>query len=147
MWRRKKVILIALLAGVVLFASTAGIVLAQTGDEDSSQPKTLMARVADILGIGQPELENAFTQARSEMGTATLDSYLQNLIDQGKITEEEAKQYKEWWQARPDMAPFQQQLREWQQAKPDITLPGPQGSFGNYGFRGGMRGGYGFRSW
>jgi hypothetical protein len=147
MWRRKKVILIALLAGIVLFASTAGIVLAQTGDEDDSQPKTLMCRVAEILGIEEQELEDAFTQARSEMEAAALDTYLQDLVDQGKITEEEAKQYKEWWQARPDMAPFQQQLREWQQARPDITLPGPQGGSGDFGFRGGMRGGCGFRGW
>jgi len=138
MWRRKKPILIMSLALAVLVGSVAGVALAQTGTGGSGQSKTLFARVAAILGIDQQKLESAFAQARREMQEEALDNYLKNLIDQGKITQEQADQYKKWWQARPDMEPFRQQLRAWQQARPDIPLPGP---FGGPGFHGMKRGG------
>ncbi len=123
MWRSKKLIIVAILTAVVLVGIIGGIALAQENGEDNgdnSQPQTLLARVAAILGIDQQELEDAFTQAKSEMRDEALDSYLQNLVDQGKITQEEADQYKAWWQAKPDMEPYRQQLEEWQQARPDI---------------------------
>ena len=160
MWRSKKFIIAALLATVLLVGSAGGIVLAQENGDDS-QPKTLLARVAEKLGIDQQELEDAFAQAQSEMRDEALDSRLQNLVKEGKITEEEAVQYKAWWQARPDVEPFQQQLREWQQARPDMLpelkewqqaepdmpLPGPFGRFGRHGFDGGMKWGAGRYFW
>jgi hypothetical protein len=148
MWRSKKFIIIAVLAAtVVLVGSTAGVVLARAGSggdsqtgvtqasDNASQSKTLLARVAAILGIDQQKVENAFVQARTEMRDEALDNYLNNLVAQGKITQEQADQYKTWMKSRPDMSQYQQQLREWQEAKPDITLPG---GFGGRGFRGGM---------
>ena len=156
MWRSKKFIVVALVAALVLVGATAGVVLAQTGSGDdsqpktllasdnASQPKTLLARVAAILGIDQQKVENAFTQARTEMRDEALDNYLKNLVDQGKITKEQADQYKAWVKSRPDMSQYQQQLKEWQQARPgippelkewqearpDTLLPGRFGRFG-----------------
>ena len=85
MLRSKKFIVITLLAIVGLAGSIGGMALAQTGDGDSSQPQTILARVAEILGIDQPELEDAFAQARDE----TREARLQYLLDQGKITQEQ----------------------------------------------------------
>ncbi len=148
MWRRKKlIIIIGLLAAVLLVGSVGGVVFAQTENGDDSQPKTLMERVAEKLGIGQQELEDAFTQARSEMRDEALDSYLQKLVDEGKITQDEADQYKAWLQSKPDTTQYQQQLEEWQQAKPDVPLPGNFGRFGDQGFGGGMKGGGGHYFW
>ena len=98
MRRSRKLILIALLAVVVLAGSIGGAALAQAEDEDSSQPETLLTRVAEILGIDQQELENAFAQARSE----TKDEHLQYMIDQGIITQEQADEHKTWMESRPD---------------------------------------------
>jgi len=149
MWRSKKFILIVVLVALVVVGSTAGVVLAQArngGDSQTgvtlatdnvSQPKTLLARVAAILGIDQKKVEDAFAQAQREMRDEALNSYLQKLVDEGKITQEQADQYKKWWQARPDMGQYRQQLSEWQQARPDIPLPGPSAGFGGRGFRGG----------
>ena len=122
MWRSKKFIVTTLLATVLLVGSIGGVALAQTENGDDSQPKTLLARVAEKLGIEQQELEDAFAEAQSEMRDEALDSRLQNLVDEDKITEDEATQYKEWWQSRPDM-----------------PLPGPFGRFGSHGFHGGMK--------
>lgn len=131
MWKNKKVILVALVAVAVLVGSMAGVVLAQTGNGDGSQPKTLLSRVAVILGMDQGELEGAFAQAQKEMRDEALDSWLKNLVDQGNMTQGQADQYKEWWQA-----------------KPDAPVPGPfGGGFGFDGFRGGMKGGRGHGCW
>lgn len=151
MWRSQKFIIIALLVAAVVLGGTAGVVLARAGSgnpagmitqnaDNMSRPDTLLSRVATILGIDQQKVESAFTQAQKEMRDEALDSYLQKQVEQGKITQEQADQFKAWWQTRPDMGPFQQQLREWQQARPDIPLPGRGfGHFGGRGFRGGMR--------
>ena len=122
MWRRKKFIIIGLLATVLLVGSIGGVALAQTENGDDSQPKTLLDRVAEILGIDQQKLEDAFAQAQSDMRDEALDRYLQKLVDDGKITDVQAGEYKAWLEA-----------------KPDTPLPGPFGRFGGYGFRGGMK--------
>jgi len=64
MWKSKKFILIAVLTAVVVGGTIGGIALAHTGNGDDSQPKTLMTRVAEILGIDQQKLEDAFAHAR-----------------------------------------------------------------------------------
>lgn len=130
MWQRKKFIIIGLLATVLLVGSVGAVAFAQTENGDDSQPKTLLARVAEILGIDQQKVEDAFAEAQSEMRAEALDSRLQYLVDQGKITQDEADQYKEWWQARPD-----------------TPLPTPLGRFGSHGFRGGMMWGGGHPFW
>ncbi len=81
-------------------------------------------------------------QARSEMRADALQKRLQNLVSQGRISQEQADQYLEWQQARPDMEPFWQQLREWKQARPHMPTElkewwqsGPDMPLG-FGFRG-----------
>ncbi len=141
MWKSKKFILIAVLVALVLVGSLAGVAFAQTGSASDGSGKTLLARVAAILGIDQQKVEDAFAQAQSEMQEEALDSYLKNLVDQGKITQEQADQYKKWWQSRPDMGQYRQQLKEWQEAMPDLPF-----GFGFRGYRG-FHGVGGFRGW
>jgi F0F1-type ATP synthase membrane subunit b/b' len=68
---------------------------------------TLMARVADILGIDEKDLENAFQQAQRELRESTLDTRLQELVNQGAWTQQQADAYKAWIKARPDVPPLQ----------------------------------------
>ena len=99
MWKRKKFIIPLVVAGV-LAGSLAGAAFAQEGDEVGPPPGgTLIERLAEKLGIEQSELETAFAEIRSE----TRDSRLQELVEQGRLTQEEADQFREWWQARPEM--------------------------------------------
>ena len=81
-------------------------------------------------------MEDAFAQAQSDMRNEALDNYLKNLVSQGKITQQQADQYKQWWQSRPDTTQLEQQLRQWQEGRPDVPVPG---GFGGRGFRGGMK--------
>ncbi len=129
----KKLVLVVALGAVVLLGSIGGIALAQTGSDDGSQSSTdaqsLLEKVCQIyqdktgVAIDQAALQDSFAQARQEMRSEALDNYLNGLVADGKITQEQAEQYKDWQQARPDMPLL--------------------GRFGGHGFfrgMGGMRG-------
>jgi hypothetical protein len=113
MHRSKKFILIALLAVVVLAGSIGGVVYAQTGDDSSSdnqsKAQAMLDRVCAIykektgVAIDSQQLKDAFTQAGSEMRDKALDTYLQSLVDQKKITKEQSDQYKTWLKSKPDV--------------------------------------------
>ena len=103
MWKRKKFI-IPLVAAVALTGILAGSALAQGGDEVGPPPGgMLIERLAEKLGIEQSELETAFAEVRSEMRDEARSSRLEALVEQGRLTQEEADQFAEWWQARPEM--------------------------------------------
>jgi hypothetical protein len=112
MWRSKKFIIIAVLAAVVLIGTISGVALAQTRNGDNSpqtQQESLLDKVCAIYeqntgtAIDVQALKDAFAQAQSEMRKEALDNYLQKLVDEGKITQEEADQYKAWLESKPDV--------------------------------------------
>jgi len=114
MWRGKKWVIVVVLAVVVVAGSVAGVALAaDNGDEGGSAPVgdgALLDRVCQIYEkntgttIDPEALQDAFAQAQSEMQDEAMQNRLQNLVEQGKITQAQADQYLEWWQARPDVA-------------------------------------------
>jgi len=80
------------------------------------------------VAIDPEQLKEALQQARSEMQGEALKSWLQNLVDKGKITQPEADQLLQWWQSRPDI---------------QLPLPG----LGGHGHGGGMMWGRLFKAW
>lgn len=66
----------------------------------------LNARVAEILGIDEEDLENAFREAQSGFREQALDTRLQELVNQGDWTQQQADAFKSWLEARPDVPPF-----------------------------------------
>ena len=137
MWRNKKVILLVALATALLIGSIAGVTFAQTGSGDDSQAKTQYEAVLDKVSqiyqqntgvaIDAQQLKTAFAQAQKEMQNEALQSWLENLVSEGKITQEQADQYLQWWQSRPDTL------------LPNTPLLGPRG--------GGMMWGRGHGCW
>ena len=171
MWRSKKFIVVALVAAVVLVGSTAGVVLANTGNEDDSQSGTqygallpgvgaiykvnaggtinrtaLLDRVCEIYNANPDRpgdidcdmLKDAFADAQSELQLEALKAHLAKLVEDGKITQAQADEYLEWWQARPGIPP---ELKEWQAARPDVPI-----GFGFHRY-GGFRGMGEIRGW
>ena len=128
MWRNKKVILLVALATALLIGSIAGVTFAQTGSGDDSQAKTQYEAVLDKVSqiyqqntgvaIDAQQLKTAFAQAQKEMQNEALQSWLENLVSEGKITQEQADQYLQWWQSRPDTL------------LPNTPLLGPRGGTG-----------------
>lgn len=118
MWKNKKTVLVAsLLAVVVLLGVSLGIVFAQDGPGKNSE----LARVAQILGIDEQKLVDAFKQARMESRAAMLD----RLVQEGKLTQEQADQIRAWEAKRPDASPGSEEFKAWMQSKPNIQMPKP----------------------
>ena len=120
---RRKVIAGVLVATMAVTGLLVGTVSAD--DEDSDSPRnTLMARVAELLDIDQDDLEDAFQQALEEQRDerqaereAARATRMQELIDEGVITQEQADAWNEWLESRPAVG---QELQEWLEARPDM---------------------------
>lgn len=98
---RKTKIMVTLGLVVLLVLTTIGTTLAQ------EPPKVLgikkvFTRVAEILGIEEQKLIDAFTQARKELAAEAFQPRLDKLVEQGRLTEEQANQIREWWEKRPE---------------------------------------------
>ena len=121
MSRRIKVIISVLVAVVVLTVGSAATVMA---DGEAIPPPEagagcLRARAAQILGIPQEDLTNAFEQAREEIreeccigageqvqervGEEALIRVLDRAVGKGYIDEEEAEEIRQWWEQRPEV--------------------------------------------
>ena len=135
---KKKSLIITLIAIAVTIGITTGLVFAQGESEDAAQPgarhEALLERVCEIYedntGVAiEPEaLKDAFAQAQDEIMAEAMESRLNKLVEEGVITQEEADQLKEWWEARPYTA-----------------LPGRPMLRGGHGGRfGPLPGGFGF---
>jgi uncharacterized membrane protein len=138
MWKRKWFIPVVVVSVLLIGGIVGGVVVAgndsSSNTEDQSQTtdryQALLDRACAIyeentgVAIDSEQLKDALDQARSEIQDEALESRLQDLVDEGKITQEEADQYLEWWQSRPDI---------------ELPLPG----LGGHGHGGGMMWGKG----
>ena len=112
MWHSKKFIVVTVLAVVLLSGSIVGVALAANNGDDTqtkAPSEDILGKVCAIyqqktgVAIDQEALKAAFAQAQSEMQKEREQARLQDLVEQGKITQEQADKYSEWWQSRPDV--------------------------------------------
>jgi len=130
--RKRKWFIPVVVVSILLIGGIVGGVVVAGDDssgntEDQSQAanryQALLDRACAIyeektgVAIDSEPLREALDQAQSEMRNEALKSWLQNLVDKDKITQEEADQYLEWWQSRPDI----------QLPLPRLGGPGPGG--------------------
>jgi hypothetical protein len=128
MWRNKKLILIEVLVVVLLIATVGIVAVARADEENTAQDQngtsSLMQKVAEIYeantgtAIDAEALENAFTQACQEIRTEYRYQFLDKLVELGKITQEQADEFKAWLEARPDI--FTDEFQQWLESRPDI---------------------------
>jgi len=110
MSRRKKIILSVLLSTAAVIGITAGGVFADS-ETDTDAPaghEALLERVCEIYedntGVAiEPEaLSEALAEANQAMMAEAKEARLDRLVEEGVITQEEADQFTEWWEAKPD---------------------------------------------
>jgi len=147
MWKRKWFIPVVVVSVLLIGGIVGGVVVAgndnTTNTEGQGQAtnryQALLDRVCAIyeektgVAIDSEQLKDALEQAQIEIQDGALGNWLQNLVDNGKITQEEADQYLEWWQSRPDV----------QLPSPRLGGPGPGGGMGwgrGFGQLGGLCG-------
>jgi hypothetical protein len=137
--RKRKWFIPVVVASVLLIGGiTGGMVAAANNSSNNTtagnqtqaadQYQALLDRACAIyeentgVAIDSKQLKDALDQAQGELQDKALETRLQNLVDEGKITQQEADNYLEWWQSRPDIA---------------LPLPGLGGQGRGFGPRGG----------
>jgi len=138
-------VLAGVLAAAVLLAGAVVAVNADDGQQAAGLRPAgkILDRVAQILDIDRQTLIDAFKKAGGEVRQQGLIDRLDKLVADGKLTEDEADQYKTWLTAKPSgvvIAPqvmkdllkngkiTQAQWDEWKawwDKKPNIPLPKP----------------------
>jgi hypothetical protein len=142
---KKKPLIISLIAIAAAVGITTGVVFAQ--DETDTQPEAqhgaLLEKVCEIYedntgdAIDPEALKDAFIAAQGEMMAEAVESYLDKLVEEGVITQEEAEQIKEWWETRPDTPLSQGSMFRFRGgAGGPVGRFGPQ--LGGFGFPGGQ---------
>ena len=98
---RKRWLVIPVVVLALAVAVAGGAVLAQsTGDGHGG--KSFAGRVADILGLEEDTVADATKQAWQEMHEERLQARLDALVESGRITQEQADEYKTWLDSRPE---------------------------------------------
>jgi len=123
MSKKVKVLISALVIAVLLTMGGVTMVMAEGEEETAPSPEAsenaLLERVADILGIDEEDLINAFEQARQEMCEDAFTSHINQAVEEGLITQDQADEILEWWSQRPDDA-----IEAWRGQGPNATGPG-----------------------
>jgi hypothetical protein len=122
----RKILLIVVLAILVIGGTLGGVAIANADDQSTTTTTTtttttqnqdqvqnklseLLDKVATIyqqntgVAIDSQELAKAFSQAEQAIRSDKLDTYLDNLVKNGKLTQEQADQLKNWWDSKPDV--------------------------------------------
>ncbi|MBN1176707.1 MAG: hypothetical protein JXA51_03395 [Dehalococcoidales bacterium] len=153
MWRSKKFLLTVVISVVVLGAILGGYAVANADDEDTGQlpagENNLLGKVAEIyetntgVAIESDELQNAFNQARNELGIQAKERIQQRLVEEGLVTQEQLDEFEQWLSEKPEFPT--DEFDEWMEAKPDIGLHfGPGNEDGGKRFGGMFRNFRGF---
>ena len=111
-FKKKKVIIIALTTAAAIIGITSGVAFAQDEDEDIPQPEArqeaMLERICEIyeentgVAIDAQELQGAFSEFREEMAAEAMNNRLETMVENGIITQEEADQYRNWLESRPE---------------------------------------------
>jgi hypothetical protein len=108
MWHKKKWIIIGVAVAVVVLAAgiLGGVAYAQSPTPSSAgigagTGKTLLERVATILGIDQAKLKDAVNQAEKDMSVDNAKAFLDKQFQAGKITQKQEDDYLNWLKSKP----------------------------------------------
>lgn len=97
MWKDKKFIIIgSLLVVLIAVVSTlGGLALARQYDRSIGP--------IQVATVEIPRLEKDAPLTPGEILNDALDRYLDRLVEDGIITQDEADQFKSWWESKPDI--------------------------------------------
>jgi len=110
MSRKMKVLVSALVLVLLLTVGGTAIALADEAEEPVSvlpvEANGVLSRVAEILNIPEEDLAEAFRQAQEEVGgercEEAFNEALEKAVAEGLLSEEEAREIREWWVQRPE---------------------------------------------
>ena len=134
------VVCLVVVVGVIL----GGVAIANAANNDNASSAnatqaSLWDKVAQMYqqdtgtAIDPSALQKAYQEAGKALREDKIDQMLQNLVTQGKITQDQANTWKTWWDSRPTSA-LSDQFKTWLNSAPNIPgLPGGK-NFGRMPF-------------
>ena len=100
---KRKWLMVPLVTGILAAGITGATVLAHNDDGEQQSPKDAVAtKVAEILGIDEQSVKDALTEATKEVRSERVQHRLDDAVEAGRLTREQADAYLEWYEARPD---------------------------------------------
>jgi len=109
---RRKWLIIPALAALLLTGAIAGTAFAQGGSgDDSSSVSRFVEILADKLGIDEDQVETAVEETKAELLAERKAAWEQRLrdklaamVEDGKVTQEQADGYLDWYLNPPELA-------------------------------------------
>jgi len=83
-------------------STTAVVSESDETDGQTSRHDTFVSKLADKLGLDEETLTTAISEVRQEMRLEALKERLQEAVDEGTITQEEADEILQWMKSRPE---------------------------------------------
>ena len=103
--RKLRIIIPTAIAVVAVAVVGFSIALAQENEKGDSNASKLAAKVAEILGLDAAVVDDAIKQARKELRDEAVQNKLNALVEKGQLTQEQADEYLNWIQSRPEGIP------------------------------------------
>ena len=100
---KRKWLMVPLVTGILAAGLTGASVLAHNDGEEQESPKSkVAAKVAETLGLDEQTVIDALQSATQEVRLAQLQHRLDHLVESGRLTQEQANAYLDWYEARPE---------------------------------------------
>ena len=93
-------IMVSLAAALAAVAALGGVALGHDGGRED-----ISARVAKILETDEQTVADAFSAAKAKQVDEALQTWLDKLVENGEITQEQADEFRSWYDDRPDGVP------------------------------------------
>ncbi len=109
---RRKWLIIPALAALLLTGAIAGTAFAQSeSDDDSPSVSRFVEILAEKLGIDEDQVQTALEETKAELEAERKAAWEQQLrdklaamVEDGKITQEQADEYLDWYLNPPELA-------------------------------------------
>lgn len=100
---KRRWLMVPMVTGVLAAGIVGGTALAHNGDGEQESPKSkVAAKLAEILGLDQQTVQDALQEATQEVRSERTQHRLDDAVEAGRLTQEQADAYSEWYEARPD---------------------------------------------
>ena len=103
--RKLRIIIPTAIAVVAVTVVGFSVALAQGNEKGDSNASKLAAKVAEILGLDAAVVDDAIKHARRELRDEAVQNNLNALVEKGQLTPEQADEYLNWIQSKPEGIP------------------------------------------
>ena len=103
--KKLRVIIPLAMAVVAVAVISFTVAFAQENENSDSNASKLAVKVAEILGLEAAVVDDAIRQASEELKGEAIQKKLNALVENGRLTQEQADEYPNWIQSRPEGIP------------------------------------------